>query len=82
MAAATARAVAKDLLGMSARALKSIVVDECGQPLYRATQIREHLYGARRCRRIEDFSLIPREMRDALVAGGIEPEDWRWSRRA
>ena len=70
MAAATARAVAKDLLGMSARALKSIVVDECGQPSYRATQIREHLYGARRCRRIEDFSLIPREMRDALVAGG------------
>ena len=51
--------------------MRALVVDELGAPAYRATQIRDPLYGKRRDARVASMTLVPAALRDAMEASGV-----------
>ena len=65
------RRATRALLGMTREEMRALVVDELGAPAYRATQIRDSLYGKRRDAQVASMTLVPAALRDAMEASGV-----------
>ena len=71
MASMASRRATRALLGMMREEMRALVVDELGALAYRATQIRDSLYGKRRDAQVASMTLVPAALRDAMEASGV-----------
>ena len=58
-------------LGKTREEMRARGGDELGAPAYRATQIRDSLYGKRRDAQVASMTLVPAALRDAMEASGV-----------